>query len=186
MIIGTGEKLASRIFAAVLNSYGVPAVYLPLDKLIDMHIDSSLVDQKFYDQLAEKICNLVVSNAVKEGKQIVPVLTGFVGYIPGGIVETIGRGYTDFTAALASAGLKRKGLGVSELQIWKEVDGIYTADPRSVPNAKLLTNIYPEEAAELTYYGSEVIHPFTMEQVIRTKVPIRYTHIFLLVHRLSF
>lgn len=57
------------------------------------------------------------------------------------------------------------GLGAAELQIWKEVDGIFTADPRKVPTARLLPLISPEEAAELTYYGSEVVHPFTMEQV---------------------
>ena len=57
------------------------------------------------------------------------------------------------------------GLEASELQIWKEVDGIFTADPRKVPTARLIPIIWPDEAAELTYYGSEVVHPFTMEQV---------------------
>jgi len=71
----------------------------------------------------------------------------------------VGRGYTDLASALLAA-----GLGASELQIWKEVDGIFTADPRKVITARLLPVISPEEAAELTYYGSEVVHPFTMEQ----------------------
>jgi len=70
------------------------------------------------------------------------------------------------------------GLHASELQIWKEVDGIFTADPRKVPKAQLLEAISPEEAAELTYYGSEVIHPFTMEQVIRASIPIRIKNTF--------
>jgi aspartate kinase len=56
-------------------------------------------------------------------------------------------------------------LQATELQIWKEVDGIFTADPRKVPTARLLSTISPEEAAELTFFGSEVVHPFTMEQV---------------------
>jgi aspartate kinase len=129
-----------------------------------------------------------------------------MGYIPGSIIDTIGRGYTDFTASLLAAGLKTFSPSlvaslpapahlsallsvdlpplptciktfpqqVSEVQIWKEVDGIFTADPRKVLSAQLLQSIHPDEAAELTYYGSEVIHPFTMEQVIRTRVPIRY------------
>jgi aspartate kinase len=63
------------------------------------------------------------------------------------------------------------------LQVWKEVDGIFTADPRKVPTAKLVPIITPDEAAELTYYGSEVIHPFTMEQVIRAKIPIRIKNV---------
>lgn len=65
----------------------------------------------------------------------------------------------------------------SELQVWKEVDGIFTADPRKVPSARLVPMITPDEAAELTYYGSEVIHPFTMEQVIRARIPIRIKNV---------
>lgn len=63
------------------------------------------------------------------------------------------------------------GLEASELQIWKEVDGIFTADPRKVLTARVIPIISPEEAAELTYYGSEVVHPFTMEQVILCSSP---------------
>ena len=73
----------------------------------------------------------------------------------------MGRGYTDLCAAILSAGLE-----ASELQIWKEVDGIFTADPRKVPTARVIPIISPEEVAELTYCGSEVVHPFTMEQVV--------------------
>lgn len=91
--------------------------------------------------------------------------SGFFGPVPGSLLRQIGRGYTDLTAALLSV-----GLGASELQIWKEVDGIFTADPRKVSTARLIPIISPDEAAELTYYGSEVIHPFTMEQVCRRKL----------------
>jgi aspartate kinase len=92
--------------------------------------------------------------------------------VPGGLLNNIGRGYTDLCAALVAVGLKAK-----ELQVWKEVDGIFTADPRIVPTAKLLSRITPGEAAELTFYGSEVIHPFTMEQVIRASIPIRIKNV---------
>jgi aspartate kinase len=85
--------------------------------------------------------------------------TGFFSPVPGSLLKQVGRGYTDLAAALLAA-----GLGATELQIWKEVDGIFTADPRKVLTARLLPVISPEEAAELTYYGSEVVHPFTMEQ----------------------
>jgi aspartate kinase len=84
---------------------------------------------------------------------------GFFSPVPGSLLTQVGRGYTDLAAALLAA-----GLGATELQIWKEVDGIFTADPRKVLTARLLPVISPEEAAELTYYGSEVVHPFTMEQ----------------------
>jgi aspartate kinase len=92
--------------------------------------------------------------------------------VPGSILDNIGRGYTDLCAALLAVGLK-----ASEFQIWKDVEGIYTADPRKVPGARVLPFITPEEAAELTYYGAEVIHPYTMEQVIRADIPIRIKNV---------
>jgi aspartate kinase len=87
---------------------------------------------------------------------------GFFGPLPPplSLLTTVGRGYTDLLASLCAA-----GLSAQELQIWKEVDGIFTADPRKVPTARLLPMITPEEAGELTFFGSEVVHPFTMEQV---------------------
>ena len=98
----------------------------------------------------------------------VPVVTGFFGNVPGSLIDgDIGRGYTDLCAALCAVGLKAE-----ELQIWKEVDGIFTADPSKVPTARLLPSITPSEAAELTFYGSEVIHHLTMDQVIRAQPPI--------------
>lgn len=92
--------------------------------------------------------------------------------MPGSLLAQVGRGYSDLCAALCAV-----GLSAAELQVWKEVDGIFTADPRKVPTARLLSTITPEEAAELTYYGSEVIHPFTMEQVIRASIPIRIKNV---------
>ena len=98
----------------------------------------------------------------------VPVVTGFFGNVPGSLIDgDIGRGYTDLCAALCAVSLKAE-----ELQIWKEVDGIFTADPSKVPTARLLTSITPSEAAELTFYGSEVIHHLTMDQVVRATPPI--------------
>jgi aspartate kinase len=67
---------------------------------------------------------------------------------------------------------------VDELQVWKEVDGVFTADPRRVPNARVLPSISPTEASELTYFGSEVLHPFTMERVVAAEVPIRIKNTF--------
>ncbi|EEB99856.1 hypothetical protein MPER_00357, partial [Moniliophthora perniciosa FA553] len=69
------------------------------------------------------------------------------------------------------------GLEASELQVWKEVDGVFTADPRKVPTARVIPMISPDEAAELTYYGCEVVHPFAMEQAIRRSIPIRIKNV---------
>ncbi|KAJ2709567.1 Aspartokinase, partial [Coemansia spiralis] len=163
IIIGTGEKLACEYVAAILQDKGVDATYVNLEKTVDRFFDPSHLDQTFYDYLAQRFASIVTACGDR-----VPVVTGYFGPCPGSILYSIGRGYTDLTAALIAV-----GVGAQELQVWKEVDGIFTADPRKVPTARLLKIITPEEAAELTFYGSEVIHPFTMEQVIRAAIPIR-------------
>ena len=140
--------------------------------------------QEFYDELAKRL-----GRRIRECGSRVPVITGryikyhclldadaitpgYFGPVPGSILAQIGRGYTDLCAALCAVGVTAR-----ELQVWKEVDGIFTADPRKVPSARLVPVITPDEAAELTYYGSEVIHPFTMEQVIRASIPIRIKNV---------
>jgi aspartate kinase len=168
-IVSMGEKLSARIFSKVLESHGVPSKYFNLDKLIDKQFDIKGLDQSFYDYLSLRLGEIVGPFVDSH----VCVLTGFFGPCPGSLLDSVGRGYTDLTAALVAVGINAK-----ELQIWKEVDGIFTADPRKVPLARKLERITPEEAAELTYYGSEVIHPFTMEQVIRASIPIRIKNTF--------
>ncbi|KAI7858033.1 Aspartate/glutamate/uridylate kinase [Circinella umbellata] len=165
IIIGVGEKLSCRIVAAVLQDRDVDAAFVSLENIIDREFEA--LDQSFYDYLGERM-----AAKVRECGNKVPVVTGFFGIVPGSLLTTIGRGYTDLCAALTAV-----GLGAEELQIWKEVDGIFTADPRKVKSARLISIITPEEASELTYYGSEVIHPFTMEQVIRAHIPIRIKNV---------
>jgi aspartate kinase len=109
-------------------------------------LKKSELNQAFYSKLAVSIAEEIL----KCGGGV-PVVTGYFGIVPGSLLSAIGRGYTDLCAALVAV-----GLGAEELQIWKEVDGIFTADPRKVPTARLLSSITPEEAAELTFFGSEV------------------------------
>ncbi|KAJ6469424.1 Aspartate/glutamate/uridylate kinase [Mycena sanguinolenta] len=171
-IVGLGERLACKIMTAVLRDQGIDAEYVSLEDIVpgvedlDLLEDGSL-DQEFYDQLSR-----AVGDRVRLCGRRVPVVTGFFGPVPGSLLEQVGRGYTDLLSALLAVGLE-----ASELQIWKEVDGIFTADPRKVPTARLISIITPAEAAELTYYGSEVVHPFTMEQAIRQKIPIRIKNV---------
>ena len=166
VIVGMGEKLSARIFTGVLQDQGVEAVFGNLENLIEP--DYKEVNLEFCQELQRRLAKIIADAGSK-----VVVFTGFFGHAPGGILKSIGRGYTDFTASLCAAGAKAK-----ELQIWKEVDGIFSADPRKVKNARVLPAITPEEALELTYYGSEVIHPFTMEQVTRAGVPVRIKNTF--------
>ncbi|KAF2160761.1 hypothetical protein M409DRAFT_59783 [Zasmidium cellare ATCC 36951] len=167
MIISTGEKLSCLYMTALLQSRGVPAAYVDLSEIIQFEV-GKLLDETFYLNVGKAIAERIL----KLGPGTVPVITGYFGSIPGGLLKEIGRGYTDLCAALTAVGLNAK-----ELQIWKEVDGIFTADPRKVANAKLLESVTPSEASELTFYGSEVIHPFTMDQVIRATIPIRIKNV---------
>ncbi|KAI9227370.1 MAG: Aspartate/glutamate/uridylate kinase [Piptocephalis tieghemiana] len=186
-IVGTGERLASLILRASLEDAGVDAITIPMDDVVsdlpcsDLHSNSlsqSLEDQDLSssscpvvgEQLNEAYCSKLAQAMAK--RIHVPVIGGFFGHLPQGLLSAVGRGYSDLTAALVAVGLEAK-----ELQVWKEVEGIFTADPRKVPGAKLIPVITPAEAAELTYYGSEVIHPFTMAQVIRASIPIRIKHV---------
>ncbi|KAI7872703.1 Aspartate/glutamate/uridylate kinase [Spinellus fusiger] len=159
VIVSRGERLSCLLVAAVLNDRGIDTELIMLGDIVE---NSSALDQSFYDSVAKEMALRIHACGNK-----VPVLTGFFGNVPGSLLASMGRGYTDLCAALVAV-----GLGAQELQIWKEVDGIFTADPRKVKGARLLPFVRPEEVVELTYYGSEVIHAFTMEQVIRSHIPI--------------
>ncbi|ORZ38863.1 Aspartate/glutamate/uridylate kinase [Catenaria anguillulae PL171] len=174
-IVSTGEKLSCLVLTAVLQSKGIPAVFINASNLVEPEWQDAELNQTFYDYVTARLASTLaeLTPASANDPTPVPVVTGFMGPIPGSLLASIGRGYTDLTAALVAV-----GMGAMELQIWKEVDGIFTADPRKVPSARLLPEITPDEAAELTYYGSEVIHPFTMDQVIRAGVPIRIKNTF--------
>ena len=92
--------------------------------------------------------------------------------MPDSLLNSIGRGYSDLCAGLCAV-----SVAAQELQIWKEVDGIFTADPSKIESARLLPTVTSEEAAELTYYGSEVIHPLTIEQLGGANIPLRLKNV---------
>ncbi|KAI9721326.1 MAG: Aspartokinase [Chrysothrix sp. TS-e1954] len=180
-IVSKGEKLSCLYMTAVLQNKGLDAVYVDVADIFNSSSAwksspvSASPSEDFYIQVARTLgseIEAITRKSEEEGKQVVPVVTGFFGAVPGGLLNSIGRGYTDLCAALIAL-----GLGAEELQIWKEIAGVYTADPNKVAGARLLPNISPSEAAELTFYGSEVIHPFTMEQVIRARIPIRIKNV---------
>lgn len=167
MIISVGERLSSLYMTAVLRDHGINAVFIDLGGVVRLPPGAQL-SEDCYKNVSIGASALLQSF----NDDIVPVFTGYFGPIPGGIMAGIGRGYTDLCAALVAI-----GLSADELQIWKEVDGIFTADPGKVPNARLLNAISPEEAAGLTFYGSEVIHPLTMGHLIRADIPIHIRNV---------
>merc|ERR1711939_1121053 len=174
MVMSVGEKLSCLYMTALLQTRGLSAVYVDLSEAIEPSSQLGLkgLNEQFYRDLAT-LFGEKVQEAVGDDEKCVPVITGYFGRVPPpGLLDQIGRGYTDLCAALVSVGLRAR-----ELQIWKEVDGIFSADPRKVPTARLLPSVSPSEAAELTFYGSEVIHPFTMHQVMVASIPIRIKNV---------
>jgi aspartate kinase len=162
-IVSFGEKLSCRFVAALLQDRGVDSEYVDVADIIHFKPTKGL-NFEFYNSVASALREKVLACGNK-----VPVITGYFGTVPGGLMDgEIGRGYTDLCASLVAVGIKAE-----ELQVWKEVDGIFTADPTKVPTARLLPTITPAEAAELTFYGSEVIHHLTMDQVIYATPPIQ-------------
>ncbi|KAH6887840.1 Aspartate/glutamate/uridylate kinase [Coprinopsis sp. MPI-PUGE-AT-0042] len=146
-IIGLGEKLACKLMAAILRDQGIDAEYVSLEEIVPASYRRQDPRARLYDSLASAI-----AERIEQCDRRVPVVTGFFGPVPGSLLAQIGRGYTDLCSALIAAGLDARWMG------------IFTADPRKVPTARLIPVISPDEAAELTYYGSEVVHPFVMEQ----------------------
>jgi len=161
-VVSFGEKLSCRFMTYLLKDRGVDAEYVDLADVLH-HDSAGSLDAALYREAAS-----VIAKKILACEDRVPVVTGFFGNVPGSLLDgDVGRGYTDLCASLAAVGLK-----ADELQIWKEVDGIFTADPTKVPTARLIPSITPSEAAELTFYGSEVIHHLTMDQVIKAQPPI--------------
>ncbi|KAF5502880.1 putative aspartokinase [Colletotrichum aenigma] len=176
-VIALGEKLACRVVAAYLSSKGVPAEPVILEDVVESVFGGSIFEQKTaLDNLGPRFYHLLgdeITRRIRECGDHVPIVTGFFGIMPDSLLKNVGRGYSDLCAAMCAVGTK-----ATELQIWKEVDGIFTADPRKVPSARLLSTVTAEEATELTYYGSEVIHPLTMDQIRCANIPLRLKNVF--------
>ena len=165
-VISIGERLSCRFLSAVLQDHGVTSEFIDLSAQFEFPTNQA-INQAFYDDLSVLIARKVEASEVN-----VPVVTGFFGRVPGGLLARVGRGYTDICASLLAIGLHAE-----ELQVWKEIEGFYTADPRKVPNARLIPEISPEEASELTFSGSEVVHFVAMGQAMRARVPIRVKNV---------
>ncbi|KAK2763603.1 aspartokinase [Colletotrichum kahawae] len=176
-VIALGEKLACRVVAAYLSSKDVPAEPVILEDVVESVFGGSIFEQKTaLDNLGPRFYHLLgdeITRRIRECGDHVPIVTGFFGIMPDSLLKNVGRGYSDLCAAMCAVGTK-----AAELQIWKEVDGIFTADPRKVPSARLLSTVTAEEGTELTYYGSEVIHPLTMDQIRCANIPLRLKNVF--------
>ena len=163
LIVSYGELLSSRMIAAAFSERGIEAAHVDARQII-------LTDSQFQkaiplDAAIEKRANEKVRPLLNEGK--VPVMGGFVGSNEGGITTTLGRGGSDFTGALIGG-----ALAADSIEIWTDVDGIMTSDPRVCPDALRVKVISFEEAAELAYFGAKVLHPATILPAVKRNIPV--------------
>jgi aspartate kinase len=163
-VVSYGEILSSTLMAAVLNQHGVEARQIDARRCIitdDDHTCAAPLLKETFARIENELRPLVKSG-------VVPVLGGFIGATMEGVTTTLGRGGSDYTAALIGA-----ALNVDEIQIWTDVTGVLTADPRVVPNAKTIDRLSYSEAAELAYFGAKVLHPKTIQPAIENSIPVR-------------
>ncbi|HRW48814.1 MAG: aspartate kinase [Caldilinea sp.] len=169
VVSGLGERMAAPLLAAVLRASGLRAEAIDATELIVT--DALFGGAAPIDELTEARCRERLLPMLQSG--IVPVVTGFIGATESGVPTTLGRGGSDYSAAIVGA-----ALDVDEIQIWTDVNGVMTADPRIVPNARSLHQLSYEEVAELAYYGAKVLHPKTVTPAIEKKIPVRVLNTF--------
>lgn len=164
IVVATGEFLSSRLIADVLQQRGLNAqLVLPMRCIVtndDFTCAAPLMPETFA-RTRETLLPLI-----EEG--VTPVIGGFIGETAAGDVTTLGRGGSDYTAAILGAALR-----CEEIQIWTDVTGVLTADPRVVPDAQTVERLSYSEAAELAYFGAKVLHPKTIQPAIEDRIPVR-------------
>jgi aspartate kinase len=163
-IASAGELLSSRIVAAALNAAGTSAVWIDARRAIvtdDHYTAASPLTAETAVALRREVAPHLAAGRV-------PVVGGYVGATREGAATTLGRGGSDYSAAIVGA-----GLGVSEIQIWTDVDGMLTADPRIVAEPRVVPHLSFGEASELAYFGAKVLHPSTILPAVGEDIPVR-------------
>ncbi len=163
-IVSYGEQLSSRLLAEVLKSRGIKARAVDSRRLI-VTDDEFGAAQPIIEETNELI-GLELEPLIDAGE--VPVLGGFIAANRGGETTTLGRGGSDYSAAIVAAALH-----ASELQIWTDVTGVMTCDPRICSDASTVPVLSYEEAAELAYFGAKVLHPKTIKPAVDNAIPVR-------------
>jgi bifunctional aspartokinase / homoserine dehydrogenase 1 len=168
-IAGMGERMCVQLLAAALDTTGTPAQAVEATRLI-------VTDDTFQSAHPDLEATML---RTRQGLQpllaqgVVPVVTGFIAATPAGIPTTLGRGGSDYSAALLGATLP-----ADEVWIWTDVDGVMTADPRLVPDARTIAELSYREVSELAYFGAKVLHPKTIRPVIEAGIGLRVCNTF--------
>ncbi len=168
-VASLGERMSVRLLSAVVESAGVKAQAIESSELIvtNSHFQSAHPD---FEATADKT-RQILNPLLDEG--VVVITTGFIGATPEGIITTLGRGGSDYSAAIIG-----KVLPADDVWIWTDVDGVMTTDPRIAPEARTLPEISYSEIAELAYYGAKVLHPKTIRPVVEAGIGLRICNTF--------
>ncbi len=168
-IAALGERLNAPLVAAALRARGVPAEAVDAGELIvtdDHYGDASPLMGPTIERTQARLRPLLAAGGI-------PVITGFLGATPTGTTTTLGRGGSDYSAAIIGA-----ALDADAVVFYKEVDGVMTADPRIVPDARVVQRIAYDEISELAYFGAKVLHPKTIQPLIDKNIPVYFKNTF--------
>ena len=166
---GMGEQMSVRILAAYLRKLGHKARAIDATELIIT--DSSFQSASpIFDQ-TQLNSQEVIQPLLEQGS--IPIITGFIGSDINGVTTTLGRGGSDYSASILG-----QALMADEVWIWTDVDGVMSADPRFVPNARSIPILTYREVSELAYFGARVLHPKTMRPCVESNIPLRIKNTF--------
>jgi aspartate kinase len=157
-----GERMSSQVVTLAFRYFGMDAAHLDSRSVIitdSRHTQAAPMFSRTYARLAEVVPPMAEKHVV--------VMGGFIGSTQNGITTTLGRGGSDYTASIVGAGIQAE-----EIQIWTDVDGMLTCDPRIVPGGHLIKTISFAEAAELAYFGAKVLHPATVLPAVEKSIPV--------------
>ena len=162
LVASFGERFSARGVAAYLCACGIAA------EAVDAWDLGLRTDSRYTEATPDPACFADVKRALEQFEGRIPVVTGFIAKDAAGNVTTLGRSGSDFSATLIGA-----AVGADEVQIWTDVDGVMTADPRVVEASRSIPALSIAEASELAYYGAKVIHPATMLPAVERRIPVR-------------
>jgi aspartokinase/homoserine dehydrogenase 1 len=168
-IASLGERLSAPLVAATLARRGIKSEAIAATELILTDANYGAADP--YMDATREQCEARLRPLLHQG--LIPVVTGFIGATIEGVLTTLGRGGSDYSATILGAALE-----ADEVIIWTDVDGVLTADPRLVPEARTIAELSYHEAADLAHFGAKVLHPKTLQPVMQSKIPVRIRNSF--------
>src|SRR5258706_3827655 len=168
-VASLGERMSLPLLAAVVNDAGIKAKAIASSEFVvtNSHFQNAHPDFKATNEKTRGKLNPLMDAG------IIPITTGFIGATPEGIITTLGRGGSDYSAAIIG-----RALPADDIWIWTDVDGVMTTDPRIVKEAKTLPEISYGEIAELAYYGAKVLHPKTIRPIVDAGIGLRICNTF--------